>query len=46
MDACKSTLFMPVLFNFREAPEPERISYVVGIAVRGFLAAYRVAGNR
>jgi len=42
MDACKSTLFMPVLFNFREAPELERIKYVVGIAVRTFLAAYGV----
>jgi AcrR family transcriptional regulator len=41
MDACKSTLFMPVLFNFREAPSADQISYVVGIAVRTFLAAYR-----
>ncbi len=45
LDACKSTLFNPVLFNFRKTPELDRISYVVGIAVRTFLAAYRVAGS-
>ena len=42
MEACKSTLVLPVLFNFRAAPPPERISYVVDIAVRMFLAAYAV----
>ena len=42
MEACKSTLVLPVLFNFRAAPPPERISYVVDIAVRAFLAAYAV----
>jgi AcrR family transcriptional regulator len=41
LDACKSTLFMPVLFNFRQAPDVERIAYVVGIAVKTFMAAYR-----
>jgi AcrR family transcriptional regulator len=41
LDACKSTLFMPVLFNFRQSPEPEAIAHVVGIAVRTFLRAYR-----
>ena len=41
LDACQSTLFKPVLFNFAEAPAPERIEHVVGIAVRTFLAAYR-----
>ena len=41
MDACQSTLFKPVLFNFGPPPPPERIVYVVGIAVRTFLAAYR-----
>jgi AcrR family transcriptional regulator len=46
LDACKSTLFMPVMFNFREAPELDRISYVVGIAVLSFLAAYGVTGKR
>jgi len=41
LDACQSTLFKPVLFNFAEPPAPERIEYVVGIAVKTFLAAYR-----
>jgi AcrR family transcriptional regulator len=42
MDACQSTMFKPVLFNFSASPSPERIAHVVGIAVRTFLAAYRV----
>jgi len=42
LDSCKSTLSMPVLFNFRSAPELERIRHVVGAAVKTFLAAYRV----
>lgn len=42
MDACKSTLFMPVMFNFREAPALGQITYVVGVAVKTFLAAYQV----
>ena len=42
MDSCKSTLFMPVLFNFRAAPEMAAIEHGVGIAVRTFLRAYRV----
>ena len=41
MEACKATLVLPVLFNFAEAPAPERIEHVVGIAVKTFLAAYR-----
>ena len=41
MDACQSTLFKPILFSFGPPPPPERIAYVVGIAVRVFLAAYR-----
>jgi AcrR family transcriptional regulator len=41
IDACQSTLFKPMLFNFAAAPSPERIAYVVGIAVRTFMAAYR-----
>jgi AcrR family transcriptional regulator len=41
MDACQSTLFKPVLFNFGATPTPERIEHVVKIAVRVFLAAYR-----
>jgi len=42
IDACQSTLFKPMLFNFAAAPSAERIAYVVGIAVRTFMAAYRV----
>jgi len=42
MDACKSTLFMPVLFNFRSAPDLKSIHHVVGIAVRAFMRAYGV----
>jgi AcrR family transcriptional regulator len=42
MEACKATLVLPVLFNFADAPAPERIRHVVGIAVKTFLAAYRV----
>jgi AcrR family transcriptional regulator len=41
MDACKSTLVLPVLLNFHETPELSRIDYVVGQAVKTFLAAYR-----
>jgi AcrR family transcriptional regulator len=42
IDSCQSTLFKPLLFNFGEPPTPERKCHVVGIAVRTFLAAYRV----
>ena len=41
LDACQSTLFKPVLFNFALAPSRERIEHVVRIAVKTFLAAYR-----
>jgi AcrR family transcriptional regulator len=41
LDACQSTLFKPVLFNFAPPPSPKRIAHVVRIAVRTFLAAYR-----
>jgi AcrR family transcriptional regulator len=41
LDSCKSTLFMPVLFNFSEAPQADSIKYVIGIAVRVFMRAYR-----
>jgi AcrR family transcriptional regulator len=43
MDACKSTLFMPVMFNFGKMPALDRIGHVVGIAVKTFMAAYGVA---
>jgi AcrR family transcriptional regulator len=42
LDACQSTLFKPILFNFAPPPPPERVAHVIGIAVRAFLAAYRV----
>ena len=41
LDACQSTLFKPVLFNFAGPPSPARVEHVVKIAVRTFLAAYR-----
>jgi AcrR family transcriptional regulator len=41
LDACQSTLFKPVLFNFAPPPKPDSIRYVVDIAVRTFLAAYK-----
>jgi hypothetical protein len=41
LDACQATLFKPVLFNFADAPTPERTGHAVGIAVKTFLAAYR-----
>jgi AcrR family transcriptional regulator len=40
LDACLATVFKPILFNFGPTPTPERIDYVVKIAVRVFLAAY------
>ena len=42
MDSCSATLFKPFLFNCGTPPTHERIAHVVGIAVRTFLAAYRV----
>jgi AcrR family transcriptional regulator len=42
LDACQSTLFKPVVFNFAPPPPDERVRHVVSIAVRTFLAAYRV----
>jgi AcrR family transcriptional regulator len=41
LDACQSTLFKPVLFNFSVRPQQDAIKHVVGIAVRTFLRAYR-----
>jgi AcrR family transcriptional regulator len=41
LDACQSTLFKPVLFNFSAPPQEDAIKHVVGIAVRTFLRAYR-----
>jgi len=42
IDACQSTLFKPVLFNFGSAPTADEIAHVVRVAVKAFLAAYRV----
>jgi AcrR family transcriptional regulator len=40
LDACQSTLFKPLLFNFAPPPSEARVRKVVGIAVKTFLAAY------
>jgi AcrR family transcriptional regulator len=40
LEACLSGTFKPVLFNFAPPPPPERIAYVVGIAVYAFMKAY------
>jgi AcrR family transcriptional regulator len=40
MESCHATLFKPLLFNAAPAPPLERIEYVVGIAVKTFMAAY------
>lgn len=42
IESCHATMFKPVVFNFAPPPSPERVQHVVGIAVRTFLAAYRV----
>jgi AcrR family transcriptional regulator len=42
IETCHATMFKPMLFNFAPPPTSERIDHVVGIAVRTFLAAYRV----
>ena len=41
LDACQSTMFKPVLFNFAPPPSRDRVEHVVGIAVKTFLAAYK-----
>jgi AcrR family transcriptional regulator len=41
IEAFGATLFKPMMFNFGKPPTQERIHYVVGIAVRAFVAAYR-----
>jgi AcrR family transcriptional regulator len=40
LEACLSSTFKPVLFNFAPPPPRERIDHVVGIAVRAFMKAY------
>lgn len=34
-------MFKPVMFNFAPPPAPDPVRYVVGIAVKAFLAAYK-----
>jgi AcrR family transcriptional regulator len=41
LESCAATLFKPILFGLADAPSPERIDHVVGIAVRTFMAAYQ-----
>jgi len=41
IETCHATMLKPMLFNFGPPPTQERIDYVVGIAVRTFLRAYR-----
>jgi len=40
LDSCLATILKPLLFNASAPPTDERRDYVVGIAVRTFLAAY------
>ena len=40
LESCLAATFKPVLFNFAPPPSPQRIEYVVDIAVRVFMAAY------
>lgn len=42
IETCHATMFKPMLFNFAPPPTSERIAHVVRIAVRTFLAAYKV----
>jgi AcrR family transcriptional regulator len=42
IETCHARVFKPVLFNFAPAPSSDQIERVVRIAVRVFLAAYRV----
>ncbi len=41
IETCHATMLKPMLFNFGPPPTDERIDYVVRIAVRTFMAAYR-----
>ena len=41
IDACMWTTFKPMLFNAAGPPAAARISYVVAMAVKAFLAAYQ-----
>ena len=41
IEALLAPLFKPILFNFGKPPTEDRIRYVVGIAVRAFLAHWQ-----
>ena len=43
MESTHAMLFKPIVFNFASAPSDERVEHSVRIAVKVFLAAYRVA---
>ena len=43
MESTHAMLFKPIVFNFAPAPSDERVDHSVRIAVKVFLAAYRVA---
>jgi len=42
IESCHATMFKPILFNFGPPPTEARVDHVVGMAVRMFMAAYRV----
>ncbi len=42
LETCQAGTFKPMLFHFADRPTDERIAHVVDIAVRAFLAAYRL----
>lgn len=42
ISSCLSITFKPMLFNFAGPPNDGQISHIVGMAVRMFLAAYRI----
>lgn len=42
IDSCLSITFKPMLFNFAGPPNDGQITHVVGMAVRTFLAAFRI----
>jgi AcrR family transcriptional regulator len=42
LESCHAALFRPVLFNAGPEPSQERVEHGVRIAVKAFLAAYRV----
>ena len=43
MESTHAMLFKPIVFNFAPAPSDEQVERSVRIAVKVFLAAYRVA---